>query len=138
MEASAVLREQLIKAAITQRLEEVATVTDKLWAPLTSRLIMIIGEGGFHSLYARSLRLTNARFPWLAATDSPQQTISQFTDLKISLQGRDLTEASEASITLLITFTDMLAVLIGEQLTSNILRSSWGDDASHIAGKEVR
>ena len=39
-------------------------------------------------------------------------------------------QASEANRLLLITFTDILASLIGEQLTTSILRLAWANDAS--------
>ena len=63
---------------------------------------------------------------------------SRFADLKINLEGRDLTQASEASITLLITFIDILILLIGDLLTTTILRSAWGDDALDTDVKESR
>ncbi|MFD2271188.1 hypothetical protein ACFS07_08755 [Undibacterium arcticum] len=44
-------------------------------------------------------------------------------------------KTSAANSLLLITFTDILTSLIGEQLTTNILRSAWGNDASDRAGK---
>jgi hypothetical protein len=67
-----------------------------------------------------------------------QRTDSRFPDLKISLEGRDFAEAGEASIALLIAFIDILALLIGELLTTSILRAAWGDDALDIAGKEFQ
>ena len=38
--------------------------------------------------------------------------------------------AREANLLLLITFTDILASLIGEQLTTSILRLAWENDAA--------
>ena len=46
--------------------------------------------------------------------------------------------ASEANLLLLITFTDILASLIGERLTTRILRLAWGYDAANSAGKEIK
>jgi hypothetical protein len=121
-----------------QRPEAGLDVTIHLWERLASELISIIGEGGFQSLYSRSIHLTNVTFPWLVLSHSSQQTDSRFAGLKISLEGRDFTEASEASIALLITFIDILALLIGEPLTTSILRSAWDDGAFDIVGKELR
>jgi hypothetical protein len=131
---------QMIRRAITRRPDAIPGVTIDLWERLASQLISIIGEGGFDSLYSRSVHLTNATFPWLAVSHPPpaQQTDSRFAGLKTSLEGRDFTEASEASITLFITFIDILALLIGEHLTTSILHSAWGDDALDIAVKELR
>lgn len=77
-------------------------------------------------------------FPWLVQTHPWQRTDSRFEDLKISFEGRDFTETSEASIALLITFIDILSLLIGELLTTSILCSAWGDDASDLTVKELQ
>ena len=131
-------RHQMIKRAVRQRPEAGLDVTIHLWERLASELISIIGEGGFQSLYARSIHLTKATFPWLVLSHPSQQTDSRFAALKTSLEGRDFTEACEASINFLITFIDILALLIGEPLTTSILRSAWGDGTFDIAAKELR
>ncbi|MDB5762081.1 MAG: hypothetical protein JWQ21_1076 [Herminiimonas sp.] len=128
----------MIRRAVTRRPEAILDVTVNLWERLASELISIIGEGGFQSLYSRSMHLTSATFPWLVLSHPWQRADSRFADLKISLEGRDFPEASEASITLLITFIDILALLIGEHLTTSMLRLAWGDDALDIAEKELR
>jgi len=127
----------MIKSAVTQRPEAILSVTVNLWERLASELISIIGEGGFQSLYSRSVHLTSASFPWIVHSHPWQRTDSQFENLKISFEGRDFSETSAASIALLVTFIDILAILIGELLTTSILRSAWGDDALDIAGKEL-
>jgi len=131
-------RFQMIKKTVIQRPGAIAEVSVNLWERLSTELISIIGEGGFQSLYLRSIHLTSATFPWLAPNHPSQQSDSRFTDLKMSLEGRDSTEASEASIALLSTFIDILALLIGETLTTGILRSAWGDDALDIVAKELQ
>lgn len=131
-------RQQLIRKAVTQRPEAIADVTTHLWERLASELISIIGEGGFQSLYSRSTHLNGVAFPWMVRNNPGKETASRFATLKMCLEGRDFTEASEASIALLNTFVDILALLIGEDLTTSILRSAWGDDALDIAGKELR
>ena len=132
---------------------DVVDVTIQLWQALTPKLISIIGEGGFNSLYARSLYLTHADFPWLAPGESNRyltdavpwlapgessSAVSRFTGLKFSLERQSAAEAKQASLMLLLTVTNILASLIGEPLTIGILRSAWGDDASDVnaAGKE--
>ena len=121
-----------------RRPEAVVDVTIDLWGRLAADLIEIIGEGGFQSLYSRSAHLVSAIFPWMVLSHPWQQTDSGFADLKKSLEGREFEEISEASITLLITFVDILALLIGEHLTTSILHSAWDDDVMDIAGKELR
>jgi len=121
-----------------QRPDAIVDGTIHLWEQLAAALVSIIGEGGFQSLYSRSVHLTSATFPWMAPNPASQPTNSRFASLKMSLEGRDSTEASEASITLLCTFIDILTLLIGEFLTTSILRTAWGDDALDTAVKELR
>lgn len=52
----------------------------------------------------------------------------------MSLEGQAPAQASEANSLLMITFTDILASLIGEQLTTSILRLAWGA-AEPLAGQ---
>ncbi len=99
-----------------------------LWEQMATQIIAIVGEGGFNSLYARSVFLTRSTFPWLAAGALPPQADQLFAGLKTSLEGQTQAQAVKASSLLLITFTDILASLIGEQLTTSILRLAWGSE----------
>jgi len=110
----------------------------RLWKQLASQLISIIGEGGFHALYARSLFLVSKEFPLLASGEVRRPANLQFTDLKAGLERQGAADAGKASGALLVTFTDVLASLIGDTLTTDILISAWGGNASDrdIAGKE--
>ncbi len=119
-----------------QRPQAIAGVSIRLWEMLAGELVSIIGEGGFQSLYKRSIHLNSEAFPWMVAAVPSQQADSRFAELKTCLDAQDATEAGEASTALLITFIDILALLIGELLTSSILRSAWGDDALDTVAKE--
>jgi len=138
MPTSDIRREQLIQTAMARGDGEVADTVIQLWQSLASQLISIIGEGGFNALYARSIYLTREAFPWLVSGDALCAANVQFTDLKINLEGQNAIEAHKASHMLILTFTNILASLIGEPLTIGILNSAWGGDASDkdIAGKE--
>ncbi len=130
-------RHRMITSAVMQRPDADVDVTIHLWDRLAAELILIIGEGGFQSLYSRSLHLAGAMFPWMAPGHPSQAADSRFASLRTSLEGRDAKEAGEASIALLDIFVDILSALIGEQLTTSILRSAWGDDALNTAAKEI-
>ena len=118
--------------------EEVAVTAIDLWEQMATQIISIIGEGGFDSLYMRSVLLTQSTYPWLAAVSLQSKIDLRFTDLKISLEGQTPEQAGAANSLLLITFTDILASLIGEQLTIRILHSAWGDSFSKIPSKEFQ
>ena len=120
--------------------ENVADAAIILWEQMATEVISIVGEGGFASLYARSIFLTQSTFPWLArAAGSPTpQTDHRFAELKMSLEGQAPAQASEANSFLLIAFTNILASLIGEKLTANILHSAWGNPVSNSAREELK
>ena len=126
MEASHLLRHQRIKSLIASPTGRVAAASITLWEKMASQIITIVGEDGFNSLYARSIFLTQSEFPLLAAGSLAPKSDHRFAGLKASLEGQAPAQASEANSLLLITFTDILASLIGEQLTTRILRLAWG------------
>ena len=132
---------QLIASRLESRQPEgVAELSIQLWQAIAAELLPIIGSQGFAMLYARSLHLAQSGFAWLAISSAEarglQRTDLQFTSLKTSLEGRSLAEVGAASQLLLITFTNLLIVLIGEPLTTSILHTAWGEHASDIASKE--
>ncbi len=128
-------RHQMIESLATPSPEKGADAAIRLWEQMSTQIISIIGNGGFHSRYARSLFIARAHFPWLAADELPAQTDPLFAQLQKCLESQTPVQASTANSLLLITFTDILASLIGEALTTSILRSAWEADASDQAGK---
>lgn len=125
----------LISRAISQRPEAVVDVTVSLWERLAVELVSLIGDAGFQSVYLRSGMLAAARHPWLDLDSSSHQTDFRFAGLRRSLEGRDVTQAHEASVVLLGTFLDILTALIGELLMTNLLHSAWGDDVFNSNSK---
>ena len=77
-------------------------------------------------------------FPWLATGSPTPQAEPRFAELKRCMDGQTPAQASAANRLLLITFTDILASLIGEQLTTRILRAAWRNDVSDKADKEFK
>lgn len=138
METSDLLRCRIIESLIPRPTEQVVDAAISLWEKLAAEIISIIGEGGFTSLYARSVFLAQSSFPWLAASLLAPQTDYRFAQLRISLAEQTPAHAGEANRLLLTTFTDILASLIGESLTASILRSAWGNDDSDSADKEFK
>ncbi len=119
---------QLIDGAIARSTGDL--IDGVLWKKLADQLLPIIGEGGFLSLYARSLHLSRALFDWLP-TDGELDTIElMFSKLQICLRGRDAVEASQASRMLLLKFITILGSLIGTSLMTNIIARAWGNDVA--------
>jgi hypothetical protein len=138
METCDLLRQQIVKCYMAKPDEEFQNAAIDSWERIATQIIAVVGEGGFNSLYARSVFLTQPMFPWLAAVSLSPQTDHRFAELIISFEGQTPEQAKAANSLLLITFTDILASLIGEQLTIHILRSAWGDDPSEKPGKEFK
>ncbi|MES2364953.1 MAG: hypothetical protein V4563_03595 [Pseudomonadota bacterium] len=138
MANSELLRHQKIRSLMAQHPEKVADAAIDLWEQMATQIISIVGEGGFNSLYLRSVFLARARFPWLAVAVPSTQRDHLFTQLQTSLAEQTPEQASAANCLLLITFTDILAALIGEPLTTSILGSAWGNDVSDTANKEFK
>ena len=138
MEASDRIRQQIIKRLLAKHCDEVVDAAITVWQQITNQIILIVGETGFNSLFARSVFVTQSTYPWLAASSLSPQTDSRFEELERAFKGQTVAQASEANILLLTTFTDILASLIGEHLTANILRSAWGDVASGPFDKEFK
>jgi hypothetical protein len=138
MEANNSLRRQMISNLMAQHTDKVADASIELWEQMANQIILIVGEGGFNSLYARSLFLTRSTFPWLPNGSVPAQTDQRFTELKMRFDEQPSLKANQANCQLLITFTDILASLIGEHLTIRILCSAWGNDALDRFGKEFK
>jgi hypothetical protein len=138
MQTSDLPRHRIIESLMARHTDKVADAAINFWDKLATEIILIVGEGGFNSLYARSVFLARSTFPWLATSSLSPQIDQRFAELKMRLAEQTPAQASTANRLLLITFTDILASLIGEQLTTSIMRSAWGDDASNKAGKGLK
>ena len=131
-------RHQLIKNLTAQNSEEAADTAIILWEQIASKIISIIGERGFKSLYVRSIFLNSSKFPWLASYNPKSETNNQFTELRICFEMQTHEQIKIANNQLLLSLTDILASLIGEPLTTNILCTAWGDVASNFVSKELK
>jgi hypothetical protein len=125
-------RQQMIERNVMRRPETLTADTIVLWERLAVELIAIIGNNGFDTLYARSVHLVCAQYPWLVEGGDPR-----FTRLRTSLEGQTPASAGPASIALLTIFTDTLIQLIGEPLTTAILKSAWNQDIADNAAKGI-
>ena len=138
METSELQRRQLIEHLLTQYAQMNAADAVSLWEPMAAQIVGIIGEGGFNSLYARSLFLSQNTFPWLAACALSAQEARRFVQLQTCFESQTSAQIRAANAHLLITFTNTLAGLIGDQLTTHILRSAWSNTVSDSINKEFK
>ncbi|NOT10408.1 MAG: hypothetical protein HOP23_00995 [Methylococcaceae bacterium] len=136
MEINDLQRHLIIKDVIAQLIKNDEDVVMNLWEPLATQIISIVGEGGFNSLFLRTIYLNQATFPWLAVSLLSTQTNQQLMNLKMNLDKQAPAQLCEANSVLLITLTDILASLIGEPLTIRILQLAWGVELLTKAGME--
>jgi hypothetical protein len=103
------------------------------WSRVSNRLEPVIGLRGVDALFNRALHITCKAHPWLAmagieengSAQGAVQSAANLTGLRLRLAGREPVEAEEASYVLLMTFTVLLADLIGESLTKRLLEPVW-------------
>lgn len=136
MEPKVLPRHQLIEICMSQHSESIVDGAIYLWERMTAPIVLIIGEDGFSALYERSVSLAQPTFPWLTDITGSIPIHQRFAELRRMLEKQTPSQAREANSVLLLTFTGILATLIGEPLTTRILSAAWGADASHRTGKE--
>ena len=114
----------------------VADATVRTWMRAAAELALLIGQGGVHALYERSLHLTRAIHPWLPEAEHSVPADATFSALKAGLGKGEPEEALEAGIAFLVVYTDLLTKLIGETLTMRLVDASWVDDVAEQAKRE--
>lgn len=102
-----------------------AEATEFTWRLVIEQLAPVIGVRGMDALFSRALHKTSAAFPCLEVVVDRGDSASPLPSLMACLAGQNTATAAEASVTLLATFTELLATLIGESLTSRLLGPVW-------------
>ncbi|MBC7502348.1 MAG: hypothetical protein H7315_17895 [Herminiimonas sp.] len=138
MASQPTLPHQLFSNLLLRHPDDVVRITMQLWDSIATVLIPIIGQQGFAVVYARSAHRVQATYPWLAMDQALSRNDLPHAALKASLEARSLTEAHDASTALLVAFSDLLSLLIGEPLTSRFLLVACGGDCSDKIIKDVR
>jgi hypothetical protein len=84
-------------------------------------LAAVIGPGGVVALYERSRHLSSRSFAWLASPGEGTRTGMDLEELR-SLVAEQTDEAAAAGAAFLLkTFHELLAGLVGETLTTQLL-----------------
>ncbi|WP_348008537.1 hypothetical protein [Rhodoferax sp.] len=120
-----------IQGTLTQRAggaPDASAVVDavtRTWQFMAAQLEPVIGERGVGVLLDRALHLVGKKFPWLAQAGPLERGVDSLAHLQARFSSRNAQEAAEAGCALLVTFTELLATLIGEPLTERLLASVW-------------
>jgi len=95
------------------------------WLQMADLLAPVIGAQGVDVLFRRSLHLANSAFHCLVDPGEQEDDANQLAILQARLASQSKDDAAEAGYNLLVTFTELLASLIGESLTERILQPAW-------------
>lgn len=103
----------------------IADATLSTWHQMFALLAPVIGAKGAELLFRRSLYVTSITFRWLTIAGDHEDSTVLIASLKTCLASHETDAAAEASYTLMATFIELLATMIGESLTERLLRSVW-------------
>jgi hypothetical protein len=95
------------------------------WRLVAIQLTPVIGARGLDVLFSRALHQTSTAFPWLAVAVDRGGRADPLPSLMACLAGQPAAAAAEASYALLLTFAELLAMLIGKSLTERLLAPVW-------------
>ena len=104
---------------------QIATALGPLLLDLDAALSPIIGPRGVMALWQRSLHLSAATYPWLAAGQPGGMAALDAPLLATAIGQRDDHDAAAGVTALLWAFHELLASLIGLSLTERLLRTVW-------------
>ena len=107
----------------------IASATLVLWREVAACLAPMIGARGVDALLGRSLHLTTRALPWLGQPGEYREGGGGLAGFTARLEGCDPQRAAEASEVLLVTFTDLLAAMIGSPLAERLLEPVWAAKA---------
>ena len=111
----------------------IAAAARRLFERFAEQLTPLIGDAGVAAICSRSLHLAQRNVPGLAPVRASAQGDAPFAPLQLSLEQQEPAAATEAAVALLATASELLALFIGESLTTRLLCEAWpGDFAGDI------
>jgi hypothetical protein len=115
----------------------IAAAARRLCERFAQQLTPLIGDAGVAAICARSLHLAQRNSPGLAPVRSSAQGDAPFAVLQLSLEQQEPAAATEAAVALLATASELLALFIGESLTTRLLCDAWPDDFAGDISEET-
>lgn len=110
----------------------IAKAASETWLLMSAQLTPVIGGNGVDAILKRSVHLTSVVFPWLSIPDAQLDNNSLPVRISVLLAGHEPIAAAQASSSLLITFTELLATLIGNSLTRRLLDPVWSTAPAQV------
>lgn len=134
--ATTVLRRRLGSSASPDP-EKMLSAIGRAWDDAAKLLGPIIGEAGFSALRSRALHLAQREFPPDRAAERTAEEKPP-VDLETWLQQFEPALAVEAASAMFTAFANLLQNLIGDRLTTRLLRKAWPEGFPPPESKETR
>ena len=115
----------------------IAAAALRAYERLAQQVAPLIGEVGLNAVCARSVHLTRRDFSWLAPADPVEPRDAPFTHVRMALERQEPAAATDAAIAVLATFGELLALFIGDGLTTDLLHEAWPDGFSDDTPRET-
>jgi hypothetical protein len=107
---------------------DVALAAERVFEKTFGLLSPILGQDGTSALFARSTQLAAARFPSLGDPDLDAGRATSPAQAVAARLRRSPATSREAAVAVYATLLSLLETLIGERLTSQLLRGAWPTD----------
>lgn len=117
-----------IAVALSERIgreasaERVATATLEFWREIAAALVPVIGERGVGALRERALFLAARTHGWLGARDPGSASMPTVEAFHAALVTQSALESMAGAAAFFEAFHDLLAGMIGADLTARLLR----------------
>jgi hypothetical protein len=108
-----------------QGVEEIAEAAGRVHQKLFARLASLLGVGGARALLARSVKSTAVDFPTLHGLNLDKLGEGPAELLAAFLRAESPATATAIAVMLCARLLALLATLIGERLTLQLLQSAW-------------
>lgn len=118
-------RTLVLRAGGATDAKAVADATIGIWHDARARLAPVIGGQGVDVLLRRSLHIAGRTLPCLAVAGHAVSSSELLAALHARIAGCETALAIEASDALWVTFTELLASLIGQSLAERLLAPIW-------------
>jgi hypothetical protein len=140
---NAVLRQLALRALVRQTAPDadagaLAAAARRAYDDLARVLDPLIGTLGVEALAARATHLAQRDYGWLASASGSKPTEGSFDHVCDALEQQAPALAAEAGAAVLASFIGLLATLIGERLTTQLMRQAWTDRFSGAGTEETR
>jgi len=117
--------------------EALAAAARRAYDDLAHVSTPLIGQVGVDALTDRALHLAQREYSWLVDAREAEQPDEAFAQVIVSLERQNPAIATEGAAAVFATFVGLLVTLIGEPLTTGLLRKAWPKAFSDARAEET-